>query len=413
MSSVRLNELTDSDLPARLSFCDFIYGATDTSFDVSSNDLIDIHFFKRSVVAHVLLLPAGRKMVKIPLNADFKITFVPEDIDSDCILTATQIVEMAADRLPKILIVKKGCKISADHRASKSSSISSLFEGELLIIKNRSNNIINCFSFLSKSEKLFDKTQSDLVFSVNPSNTKLSFSDLIHLDTAGCLPLQIKLHPSKKKLERWFQMPCTIYSLEKEDSVIASLHTKTEKTKLYEISSAIPIDFIRVSLTKHEGVLLLEKSLFFYENFNPSKVKIILDEHNEKLKFERETYQMLKSGNDWNETIEIFKPAAICSSLQSTKHGQILSTQKEIISSMSIQEAHDQSYYALLNPVSIDKEDNCYAQHIHQYEYTEHVQPASYYNHPMEISKCFVQQITNFKIKIIFMIDTQSHEQNQ
>ena len=135
---------------------------------------------------------------------------------------------------------------------------------------------IECFSQITNTIKWIHKS-SKLVFIANPLHQKLCLADIEHFE----LPLQVKLHPSKKRLEEYFKMPSTIESLRKEQSVLVSLCNdgkSLEEGKVIEVFTDVPMEFEVVQLSEREKESLSEKSRILYESFTLSCItKVITD----------------------------------------------------------------------------------------------------------------------------------------
>ena len=120
----KLKEIVkDFDPPVRLSVCESFYGIGD-HFSIFNSDKIDVHFMKETLVASIRH-STERKLIKIPLNADFEVslTYDSAGVVFDCQMTTSQL--MKTNTLPMLLKVEKGCK------GSKQSS--DFFEEEILM----------------------------------------------------------------------------------------------------------------------------------------------------------------------------------------------------------------------------------------------------------------------------------------
>ena len=105
----KLKEIVrDFDLPVRLSVCESFYGIGD-HFSLFNNDKIDVHFMKETLVASIRC-GTGRKLIKIPLCADFEVslTYDSAGVVFDCQMTTSQL--MKTNTLPMLLKVEKDAR---------------------------------------------------------------------------------------------------------------------------------------------------------------------------------------------------------------------------------------------------------------------------------------------------------------
>ena len=289
----------DFDLPVRLSVCGSFYGIGD-HFSLFNNDKIDVHFMKETLVASIRH-STGRELIKIPLNGDFEVslTYDSSSVVFDCQMTTSQL--MKANTLPMLLKVEKGCK------GSKQSS--DFFEGEILMSpKQVTPTKIECFSQITDSIKWIHRS-SKLVFIANPLHQKLCLADIEHFEP----PLQVKLHPFKKRLEEYFKMPSTIESLRKEQSVLVSLCNNgepLEEGKVIEVFTDVPMEFEVVQLSEKEEESLSEKSRILYESFTPSCItKVITDTKSTENRWKQDLFEVSRLRKEGAKGIEIFPPA--------------------------------------------------------------------------------------------------------
>ena len=297
----KLKEIVrDFDLPVRLSVCESFYGIGD-HFSIFSSDKIDVHFMKETLVASIRH-STGRQLIKIPLNADFEVslTYDSAGVVFDCQMTTSQL--MKTNTLPMLLKVEKGCK------GSKQSS--DFFEGEILISpKQVTPTKIECFSQITDTIKWIHKS-SKLVFIANPLHQKLCLADIEHFK----LPLQVKLHPLKKRFEEYFKMPSIIESLRKEQSVLVSLRNdgkSLEEGKIIEFFTDVPMEFEVVQLSEKEKESLSEKSRILYESFTPSCItKVITDTDATGNPWKQDLFEVSHIRIKGAKGIEIFPPTA-------------------------------------------------------------------------------------------------------
>ena len=307
-SPIPLAEIVESSsLPTRLMFCDSIYG-TSTGEDFLDGSYIDAHFLKETVIANVTL-HSGR-MLKIPVNAKFQLSCSHLHDPQSKLQSTSRLFK--ANSLPQIVTIQKG-----HERTRKSSGFR---EGEILILQKLANpNTIECFSVTTDSNKTIHKSMK-LQFCINPPGIKLCFADVIeHLR----LPLLAKLDPSEKKLEQYFSMPCTIVSLSKEQSLIASYSKSTSEMSLeefvqgrnaLEILTAVPMNFQLVELSQKEMETLKKKTKALYTAFPPLCVKnVVQDAEAIYKKLEHTVYRMSESGESWRKGVKLILPSAIAS----------------------------------------------------------------------------------------------------
>ena len=303
------------DLPVRLSVCESFYGIGD-HFSIFNSDKIDVHFMKETLVASIRH-NTGRKLIKIPLNADFEVslTYDSAGVVFDCQMTTSQL--MKTNTLPMLLKVEKGCK------GSKQSS--DFFEGEILISpKQITPTKIECFSQMNGTIKMIHKS-SKLVFIANPLHQKLCLADIEHFE----LPLKVKLHPSER-LEEYFKMPSTIESLRKEQSVLVSLcnnEKPLEEGKVIEVFTDVPMEFEVVQLSEKEKESLSEKSRLLYESFTPSCItKVITDTKPTENLWEQDLFEVSHLKKEGAKGIEIFPPTGFVANRDASliKHCQEL-----------------------------------------------------------------------------------------
>ena len=270
-------------LPTRVAFCESLYGVCE-SFSFYNNELFDIHFMKESVVANVVTTHGTT--VKIPLHPNFQFMLDCSAISlfyDDKDYSISQIMKLS--RLPKVVVVKKGCK-----QSKKSTGFT---EGEVLILGNhKKSKSIECISVLSKTKKTIGKSSSLLLTTANTSQIRFSFVDLIYFDC----PLQVKII-SPVRIQQRFAHESTITSLIKEKSLIASFSDIENKPRtninLYEIFVDVPIDFQLAKYTDQMKEELVKKSTTIYETFTQASIcKVIL---NTKNKLQREVYEMCTS----------------------------------------------------------------------------------------------------------------------
>ena len=344
-SRKKLNDIVQSCiLPVRVCACESLYGVGEC-FTFMTEDTIDLHFLKESTVASVIL-NTGDKM-KIPLNSDFHLSLVYDSpgIVIDSHQTASQLLKKKP--LPKLVTVGKECKKSE------------FFEGEVLMLQNIvDTKAIECFSLLTGKCKRVHKS-SKVIFIANPSDVILRLSDLEHLS----LPLKVLLHPSKANLERIFSEPCTIESLNKELSVIASFSNDkqaveeflAEKHPVYEISVCVPLEFQLAIIQEKDSHLLFQKSKALFDVFTPAYVKKVINALPAvgKPRFQENVYQMPQSGEGWKKGIKIFPPADLKFDHKFPEKGQ---HQEEAEDELS----NEKTEYTHLNPDT-----------VHSYMYTK------------------------------------------
>ena len=156
-------------LPTRVAFCESLYGVCE-SFSFYDDDLFDIHFMKESVVANVVTTHGTT--VKIPLHPNFQFMLDCSAISlfyDDKDYSISQIMKLS--RLPKVVVVKKGCK-----QSKKSTGFT---EGEVLILGNhKKSKSIECISVLSKTKKTIGKSSSLLLTTANTSQILDSASSI-------------------------------------------------------------------------------------------------------------------------------------------------------------------------------------------------------------------------------------------
>ena len=100
----------DVRLPIRVAFCESIYGMLE-SFTFYNNELFDILFMKESVVANVLTSRGETKRIPLHANFEFILPYPSSDLNGiQADYTVSEIMKVS--RLPKVAVVKKGCKKS-------------------------------------------------------------------------------------------------------------------------------------------------------------------------------------------------------------------------------------------------------------------------------------------------------------